>query len=404
MYRTRGRGPIGVLSLTMGVGIIGCGYWGPNLIRAFQDCEGAFVAAVCDIDLDRLVRVSRLYPTIRGFQRPEDLFDRPDVRLVAIATPLASHFELAKAAIQRGKHVLVEKPFTRSSSEAEELIDLAGKQGVMLAVDHTFLFTPAVEKIKELIGSGRLGRLHYIDSVRINLGLIREELDVVWDLAPHDLSIVDYLLGRLPIRVVATGRSHNETGRTDVVYINLDYGDGVMVNFHLSWLSPVKVRRMILGGDRRMIIYDDLSSNEKVRVYDRGIMTSGRADKGGRLERIDYREGDIWTPHLSPKEALAVQAEHLVAAIRLGAPLRADGASGLRVVRLLEACTKSLEEDGIRIVPANVPDAFGAVSLPADSLAPSVRHSEPVFADASGLLFGPHAPTETVRQEGAISR
>lgn len=331
------------------VGVIGCGYWGPNLVRVFNTCERTCVAAVCDSDERRLHRVLRQYPQVEGLTAAGALVRRRDVDLVVVATPVGSHFELARAAIEQGKHVIVEKPITERTEQAEALIDLAARAGVLLAVDHTFLFTPAVEKMKELIDAGCIGRINYIDSVRINLGLIQEETDVVWDLAPHDLSIVDYLLDRMPRRVMATGGCHTAGGQVDVAYINLDYGNGLIANFHVNWLSPVKVRRMIFGGDRRMIIFDDLHNDEKVRVYDSGataVLDNCGNGRRKRLKRVDYRIGDIWSPRLEHREALAAEAEHLVSAIEDGTDLRADGERGLRVIRILEACQRSLGNDG----------------------------------------------------------
>ncbi len=334
------------------VGVIGCGYWGPNLVRVFNTQERSCVPVVCDVDPERVERICRRYPTIHGVTEPRSLIARTDIDLVVVATPVESHFPLAREAIEHGKHVLVEKPFTKRSEQAEELIDRARRRGVILAVDHTFLFTPAVEKMKSLIDEGSVGSINYIDSVRINLGLIQEEIDVIWDLAPHDLSIADYLIGRMPLKVSAAGACHTLSGQVDVAYINLDYGDGLIANFHVNWLSPVKVRRMILGGDRKMIIFDDLHSNEKVRVYDSGAttVTSEEEGNGKRLKRIDYRVGDIWSPHLDRREALAVEADHIVSAIEGGITLRADGSAGLRVIRILEACRQSLRADGERIL------------------------------------------------------
>ncbi len=340
------------------VGVIGCGYWGPNLVRVFNACDRTEMISLCDLDPDRVRRLLKNYPTIEGLTDPDAMMRRPDIDLIVIATPVGSHFDLARAAIEKGKHVLVEKPITERTEQARELIDLARRKGVLLAVDHTFLFTPAVEKMKELIDDGSVGRIQYIDSVRINLGLIQEEIDVIWDLAPHDLSIVDFLIDRVPRRVTATGGCHTAGGQVDVAYINLDYGDGLVANFHVNWLSPVKVRRMIFGGDRRMIIFDDLQNDEKIRVYDSGATAilddnenrNGNTNGNGkRLKRIDYRVGDIWSPHLRRSEALTVEAEHIAAAIEDGVPLRADGEKGLRVIRILEACQQSLANDGERV-------------------------------------------------------
>lgn len=334
------------------IGVIGCGYWGPNLVRVFSECEASRVTAVCDLDPGRIEHIIKKYPTIEGHADANELIARDDVDLVAVATPVDSHYRFTSRAISRGKHVLVEKPFTDNTADAEALVDQARRQGVLLAVDHTYLFTPAVEKIKQIMDAGEIGDINYIDSVRINLGLIQEEVNVIWDLAPHDLSIVDYVTGRTPRRVVATGSCHTLGGQADVGYINLDFGEGLIANFHVNWLSPVKVRRMIFGGDKKMLIFDDLSASEKIRLYDSGatpIANSSEA-KGKRLRRVDYRIGDIWTPHIPLREALATEAAHLIDAIENATPLRVDGEAGLRVVRILEACDRSLLDDGGRVV------------------------------------------------------
>ncbi|MEK6677424.1 MAG: Gfo/Idh/MocA family oxidoreductase [Planctomycetota bacterium] len=370
------------------VGVIGCGYWGPQLVRVFHDCEGSRVAGVCDVVPSKMEAIARRYPTVSCYARAAELIAARDIDLVVVATPLDSHYALARAAIEHGKHVLVEKPLTPTEAQAEELIEFARQKGVLLAVDHTFLFTPAVEKMRELIVAGRLGRINYLDSVRINLGLIQSETNVVWDLAPHDLSIADYLLGRLPHRVVVTGACHTPGGQVDVAYIHLDYGNGLISNVHVSWLSPVKLRRMIIGGDQRMILFDDLSANEKVRVYDSTAtyVDAGPSHNGAPQRRVDYRIGDIWTPHLPPREALVVEARHLVAAIEHKEPLRVDGFAGLRVVRILEACDKSLREDGSRVILDGVAREVASASVAMDFLSPSVRRPTPTIAESSGLL------------------
>ena len=354
------------------VGIIGCGYWGPNLIRVFHDCDGSTVTTICDRDSARIAQLQRRYPSVEGVLDASELVGRKDVDLVVVATPVDSHFDIARAAIKAGKHVLVEKPMTANSAQAETLIDLARANGVLLAVDHTFLFTPAVEKIKSLLDDGTIGKVDYIDSVRINLGLIQEEANVIWDLAPHDLSIVDHLIGQMPDRIVATGGCHNAGGQVDVAYINLAFSDGLVANFHVNWLSPVKVRRMIFGGSKRMVIFDDLSSNEKVRVFDTGATPVWESEDSQhkRLRRVDYRLGDIWTPHLKPTEALAAEAAHIVSAITTGEPLRADGQAGLRVIRILEACHESLCADGGRVLLQR--------SKPTSDVIPSMSGADPV--------------------------
>jgi predicted dehydrogenase len=271
----------------------------------------------------------------------------PAVDALAIATPVASHYGLAKAALARGKHVLVEKPMTGSVAEAEELVELARRNGCVLMVDHTFVYTGAVRRMQAIIGAGELGELHYLDAVRINLGLFRHDVDVLWDLAPHDLAILTHLVPAPPLAVSAVGAQHTGSGLVDVAYMTLHYADDFIAHLHVNWLSPVKIRRMLIGGSRRMIVYDDLEPSEKVKVYDRGIGVSTRESVHQTL--VDYRTGDMWAPKVDTREALAVVCEHFVACVRGAAAPLTGGAAGLQLVRLLAAAGRSLAEGGRQV-------------------------------------------------------
>src|SRR4030095_2966109 len=293
----------------VGIAVVGYGYGGPNRTRNFAETEGASVVMCCDSDPRRLALALKRFPAMACATDFDEALRNPDVNAVAVATPVHTHYELAKRAIKAGKHVLVEKPLTARVDHAEELVALAEKNGVALMVDHVFVYSPPVLKMKELVSQGSLGKLFFIDSVRINLGLFQHDVNVVWDLAPHDLSIVDFLVERLPVSLSATGGIHANHEIEDVAYLNHDYGDGLIANFHVNWLSPVKVRQMIIGGSERSLIYNDLDVDEKIKVYDRGI------DVGEDLEQrrktlISYRSGDVWSPNLATREPLSRMAEH----------------------------------------------------------------------------------------------
>ena len=334
------------------IAVIGLGYWGPNLVRNFMDAEGATVAACCDLDPRRLERLCRRFPTIRAETSFDAVLADQAVDAVAIATPVGTHYELAKRALLAGKHVLVEKPLTARVDHAEELIELADKDGRVLMVDHVFVHHPAVAKVKEIVDSGRLGRLWFIDSVRINLGLFQSDVNVVWDLAPHDLSIVDHLVGRLPRSVSAFGAAHVNPDIEDVAYLNLDYGDGLVANFHVNWLSPVKVRSLILGGSEQSLIYNDLDNSEKIKVYNRGVEI-GADLESRRKVLVNYRSGDVWSPNLPNEGALARVAADFVASIRGGRRPLTDGQAGWRVVRILDAAQRSIQAAGWRVGLSN---------------------------------------------------
>jgi len=332
------------------VAVIGAGYWGPNLIRNFTACSDVTLVAVCDRDRRRLDKILSGYPGVAAVESFNELLDRDDVDAVAIATPVATHAPLGIAALQAGKHVLVEKPLAASVHDAEAMVSAARDAGRILMVDHTFIYSNPVQKMKQLLDSGELGDLYFIDSVRINLGLFQHDVNVVWDLAPHDLSILDYLVGRLPKSLSAFGTCHadNRGGIEDVAYLNLDFGGGLLASFHVNWLSPVKVRHFIVGGSRKSIVYNDLDPSEKIRVYDRGISVE-ETPEARRGVLISYRTGDVWCPHISPSEPLQTMVRHFVECIQQNKTPITDGDAGLRVVRILEAAQHSIKAQGGRI-------------------------------------------------------
>lgn len=336
-----GAGPVGVA-------VVGCGYWGPNLIRNFTSCAASTVVALCDQNEATLDRAAALCPSARRARELDDVLADPEVEAVAIATPVTTHAPLAVRALRAGKHVLVEKPLATSQREAEELVRVAEDCGRVLMVDHTFLYSPAVRRIKELVDAGELGEIFYIDSVRINLGLIQSDVNVLWDLAPHDLSIVDHLLGRLPRSVAATGSCHTGADLEDVAYLNLDFGGNLLASFHVNWLSPVKVRHLIVAGSKKSLVYNDLNHWEPIKVYDRGI-TVGESPEARRGVLISYRTGDIWSPHLEPSEPLQNVVRHFAYCVRTGQRPLSDGEAGLRVVRILDAAQRSIKAQGGRI-------------------------------------------------------
>jgi predicted dehydrogenase len=325
--------------------VVGLGYWGPNLARNFSASTDFSLAGVCDTNPVRLKTAAVLYPSaIASGSLDELLAATPD--LVAIATPVASHYELARRCLEAGSHVLVEKPLTATVRESESLLALAEKVGRKVFVDHTFLFTGAVEEMKRQMDSRNLGDLLYVDSVRINLGLFQPDVDVIWDLAPHDLSILQYLVGRLPNTVAAIGTSHNPRGTVDVAYLHLDYGGALTAHLHLSWLSPVKVRRMFFAGTKQSLIFDDLDQDMKIKLYDHGVAFDVTDEATRRQVMVSYRKGDMRAPSISSSEALAVLMKDVAGAIRGLSVSRANGAAGLDVVRILEAAAQSLANGG----------------------------------------------------------
>jgi predicted dehydrogenase len=327
------------------IGIIGYGYWGPNLVRNFAELAASRVVAVSDLQPARLAPIAARYPTIHTTTDHRDLLRDLAVEAVAIATPVSTHYELARQALEAGKHVLVEKPMAASSDEALRLIDLAERRGLLLMVDHTFVYTDSIQKIKELVSGGNLGRLYYWDSTRVNLGLFQHDVSVLVDLAVHDLSIMDYVLEARPVAVSATGIAHIPGQPVNTAYLTLFFESDLLAHFHVNWLAPVKVRRTLIGGDRRMIVYDDIEPSEKVKVYDKGVTLA--TEEQGRFEMlVGYRTGDMWAPRLALTEALHVEAQHFVDCVRCGTRPITDGHAGHRVVRILEAASRSLAERG----------------------------------------------------------
>ena len=336
------------------IGVIGYGYWGPNVARNFHAVAGANLIAVSDISEKRLVLAQNHYPFIKVLKDPMELIRSTDVDAVAIVTPVFAHFEMAKAALLAGKHVFVEKPFTSTSAQARELIDLAAKKGLKIMVDHTFLFTGAVKKIKQVIDSGELGRLLFYDSVRINLGLFQHDINVIWDLAPHDLSIMAHLIDKKPVALSAHGSVHFEGKFEDIAYVSIEFeGNGFIAHFHVNWLSPVKIRKTLISGDKKMLVWDDLDPDEKVKIYDRGVdvkSSNGGMNKNGIHDLlVSYRSGDVYIPKLEGTEALKAEAQYFVQCIEKNQEPFNNGQAGLKVVRLLEAADESLKHSGKRI-------------------------------------------------------
>ena len=333
------------------VAVIGFGYWGPNLVRNFTTCPSTKVVAVVDGDARRRAAVGVLYPWLPTFEDAGPVLADPDVDAVVIATPIFSHHPLAAAALRAGKHVLVEKPFTPSVAQCEELAELADRQGKALMVDHTFVYTGAVRKIRELVGSGALGRILYLDSVRINLGLFQPDYNVIWDLAPHDVSILDYVLGGITPRwVTALGVSHY--GRHEsLAYVTLGFDDGLIAHLHVNWVAPVKTRRITIAGTKQMLVYDDTAPAEPVKVYASSVDVGTLDRESAYALNVQYRTGDVLAPKLDGREALSQVAVAFAARCLQGTPSPSDADAGIRVVRVLEAAQRSLEREGARIAP-----------------------------------------------------
>ncbi|MDV2996540.1 MAG: scyllo-inositol 2-dehydrogenase (NAD(+)) [Chroococcidiopsis sp. SAG 2025] len=330
---------------TINIGVIGYGYWGPNLVRTFADLPGAKVVAVSDFKIERLAKVQSRYPAVKVTTDSQDLFADPNIDAIAIATPVSTHYDLALAALQAGKHVLVEKPMTVSSEQAIRLIEEAQRRNLVLMVDHTFVYTGAVRKMQELVASKAIGDVYYYDSVRVNLGLFQHDVNVIWDLAVHDLSIMDYVLQAKPTAVSATGMSHIPGEPENIAYLTLFFDNSAIAHIHVNWLAPVKVRRTLLGGSQKMICYDDLEPSEKIKVYDKGITVNGSPENVYQM-LVGYRTGDMWSPKLDMTEALQTEALHFVDCIQQGKRPITDGEAGLRVVRILEAATQSIKQQG----------------------------------------------------------
>ncbi|HEY9855448.1 MAG TPA: Gfo/Idh/MocA family oxidoreductase [Stenomitos sp.] len=328
----------------IGLGLIGYGYWGPNLLRNFYEQADTTVVAVSDLRPERLAQVSSRYPTVQTTHHVEELLDDPRIDAVAIATPVSTHYDLAMQALKKGKHVFVEKPFVASTEQALRLLDEADRRNLQIMVDHTFVYTPAVRKIHELISSGRMGDIYYYDSVRVNLGLFQHDVNVIWDLAVHDLSIIDFLLPAKPVAVSATAMRHVPGEPENIAYLTLFFEGSLIAHVHVNWLAPVKVRSTLIGGSQQMIVYDDLEPSEKVKIYDKGISVANRESMYQNL--VNYRLGDMWAPQIGTTEALKVEADHFISCLKEGKAPLTDGRAGMRVVRILEAATQSIQDRG----------------------------------------------------------
>jgi predicted dehydrogenase len=334
------------------IGVIGYGYWGPNVARNFHAVAGASLTAVSDISEKRLVLAQNHFPFIKVMKDSMELIRSADVDAVAIVTPVFAHFEMAKEALLAGKHIFVEKPFTSTSAQARELIDLAAKKGLKIMVDHTFLFTGAVRKIKEVIDSGELGNLLFYDSVRVNLGLFQHDINVIWDLAPHDLSIMAHLINKKPVALSAHGSVHFDGKYEDIAYVSIEFEEnGFIAHFHVNWLSPVKIRQTLISGDKKMLVWDDLNPDEKVKIYDRGVdIKSSNGSKNGIHDLlVSYRSGDVHIPKLEGIEALKAEAQYFVECIEKNVEPFNNGQAGLQIIRLLEAADRSIKNGGLRI-------------------------------------------------------
>lgn len=328
----------------MQLGVIGLGYWGPNIVRNAITNPNITRVVCCDQDPTQLAKIKGSFNSVETVQNVDDLLKDDNIDAVVIVTPVDTHYSLAIKALEHGKHILVEKPFTSTVKEAEEILELADKKNLITMVDHTFIYTSAVRKIKSLTESGEIGDLYYYDSVRVNLGLFQRDVNVIWDLAPHDFSIMNYILAKNPVSVKAMGADHVGKGLEDVAYVHINFDDNLIAHFHLNWLSPVKIRKTLISGSKKMIVYDDMQSAEKIKVYDKGIEVKTKEQEYNLL--INYRSGDMHAPMLQNTEALKLMIQEFVDSIKEKREPLTSGKEGLKVVQLLEATQKSIKNDG----------------------------------------------------------
>ncbi len=324
-------------------GIVGYGYWGPNVVRNIDQLDGSKVVAICDKSPASRKKIQKNYPNVLVTADAAELMSSPEIDAIAVITPVWTHYELAKAALENGKHVFVEKPFTSCRQQAEELIELAAKKNLRIMVDHTFLFTGAVKKMAELLNNGTLGKVYYYDSTRVNLGLFQHDVNVIWDLAPHDLSIIDYLIKERPEAIVATGETHLNS-HEDVAYMTIYFPNKIIAHINVNWLSPVKVRTTLIGCEKKMLVWNDVEPDEKIKIYDKGVNISSREGLYNLL--VNYRSGDMWAPQLDRTEALKDELAYFIQCISEGKNPHNDGVAGLQVVRMLEAASESLKNRG----------------------------------------------------------
>lgn len=333
----RGKSPVNV-------GIIGCGYWGPNLVRNFSAVDNCYVKYCCDVDSNRLKYIQKLHPFLKITNEYKRVIEDASVNAVVIATPVSMHFPIAMNALEAGKDVWIEKPMTASVKEAQALIKMTEKHKRLIFVDHTFIYTGAIRKIKEIIKSNVIGRILYFDSVRVNLGLFQHDVNVIWDLAPHDLSVMDYLLEKTPSGIYATGVGHYNNDIENIAYLSLKFDNNMLAHFHFSWLAPVKIRQILICGSEKMILYNDMEPSEKVKVFDKGVTVNEKKRESLYQTLVSYRTGDVYSPKLDTKEALSLACEHFVECINSRKPPLTDGYAGLRVVKMIEASQRSIKK------------------------------------------------------------
>jgi predicted dehydrogenase len=333
----------------IGIGVIGYGYWGPNLARNIAELSGASLVSIADAKPERRTTAARRHSGVSLVASAEELIADPRIDALVVATPVNTHFQLASKALKAGKHVLVEKPICASSEEAMRLIEMAEARNLVLMVDHTFPYTGSVRKVKELVSGGTIGDPYYYDSVRVNLGLFQKDVGVIWDLAVHDLSIMDYVFDYRPVAVSCTGMNHIAGQPEDVAYVTLFFNENFIAHLHVNWLSPVKLRRTLIGGSSKMIVYDDLEAYEKVRVHDKGLIVEANKEQTQQMLLRGYRSGDVWSPQLDIAEALGVELNHFVRCVLGEETPITDGNSGYRVVQILEAAEQSLHNNGVPV-------------------------------------------------------
>lgn len=326
------------------IGVIGYGYWGPNIVRNFNSCLETKVVGICDIDSTILQNSSKLYPDLFRSQNYKDITESSSIDVVAIVTPVNTHYDIAKSALNNGKHIFIEKPFTSNSEQALELIEIAESNNLMIMVDHTFLFTDAVQKIKTIIDNNVLGNLYYYDSTRVNLGLFQHDINVIWDLAPHDYSIIDYIINKKPLAISAHGASHFGNDLEDVAYITIYFDDNLIGHINLNWLSPVKVRKTLIGGQNKMLVWNDLEADEKIKIYDKGVNVQNK--EGIYKLLVEYRSGDMFAPRVEQKEALKEEIQYFITCLTTGKKPFNDGNSGLRIIQMLEYTDLSIKNKG----------------------------------------------------------
>ena len=340
------------------VAVIGCGYWGPNFIRNFAQFPNVHMKVAVDLNKERLRHVAQLYPSVATTTSLDEIVADPGIDAAVVATPVSTHHPITKRLLEAGKHVLVEKPMAASIAEAEDLKRIADDRGLVLMAGHTFLYTAAVNKMRDLISSGELGHVYYISTTRVNLGLFQEDINVVWDLAPHDISILNYILASEPDAVSASGQAYIQSGIEDVAFLNLRYPGDIVAHVHVSWLNPDKIRRTTVVGSKKMLVFDDVSTQEKIRVYDKGVSVQPHYDTFGEFQ-LSYRFGDIYTPRLDDSEPLKNECQHFVQCIGRREVPRSNGTAGLSVVRVIERACDSIRENG-RVLPVYETGESGA--------------------------------------------